>query len=172
MDSVSLTWIDLAIIGMVAFSVLIGAMRGFVREVLSSFSWVCAIGVCWLYTEQLSQSLEQYIESPPLRIVVTAIPLFVVTLLATGALVTVISKWVKSSILSGTDRLFGTLFGLLRGVAVVAILLGLARHFPVEKSQWWLDSIIVPYVEEAGRWIRQHFVNTVVPLFDRMTQVI
>ncbi|HCP02317.1 MAG TPA: colicin V production CvpA, partial [Pseudomonas sp.] len=44
----SLTWVDWAIVAIIAVSALISLTRGFVKEALSLLTWVIAGLVAWL----------------------------------------------------------------------------------------------------------------------------
>ena len=57
--------------------------------------------------------------------------------------------------LSGTDRLFGMLFGLARGLVVVmALLILLPSIIPVDQDEWWRESALVPHFLAFEDWAR------------------
>ncbi|MFX7090523.1 CvpA family protein, partial [Acinetobacter baumannii] len=59
----------------------------------------------------------------------------------------------KKSTLSGTDRIVGCLFGLLRGVLVVSLAVMFAQFTPLIKQPAWSNSILLPRFEVAARWM-------------------
>jgi len=80
--------------------------------------------------------------------------LFVVTLVL-GALVNhLISEMVEKTGLSGTDRALGIIFGLLRGVAIVTVLILLAGATPMPTDDWWQNSLLVEHFEKLAIWLR------------------
>ena len=102
--------IDYIIIGIIAFSILVSLLRGFVREVLSLGSWVVAFIVASQFYPYLATYLTQ-IESMYVRNGTAIAILFVLTLIV-GAIVNyVISQLVDKTGLSGTDRVLGAAFG-------------------------------------------------------------
>ena len=114
--------IDYIIIGIIAFSILVSLLRGFVREVLSLGSWIVAFIVASQFYPYLAAYLTQ-IESMYVRNGTAIAILFVLTLIV-GAIVNyVISQLVDKTGLSGTDRVLGAAFGLVRGALIVAALL-------------------------------------------------
>jgi len=60
---------------------------------------------------------------------------------------------------SGTDRFLGGLFGCLRGVVIVTVLLFMAEWTPATGQAWFRDSQIVPYFEAPLTWFKSKVVD-------------
>ena len=60
-------WIDYTIIAIMALSVLISVMRGFVREVISLVIWVAAITVSFIFYQYIANLLINIIHSDSVR---------------------------------------------------------------------------------------------------------
>ena len=56
--------------------------------------------------------------------------------------------------LSGTDRLLGLIFGIVRGVLGVVILLLLAGLTPLPQESWWEASVLVDCFKPAVVWLQ------------------
>jgi membrane protein required for colicin V production len=80
--------------------------------------------------------------------------LFVVTLVLAAVLNRIASAAVRKSSMSGTDRALGALFGLLRGVVIVVVLVWLAGFTKFPHGTEWKQSILVSYFEGAAQWMR------------------
>lgn len=147
--------IDYIIIGIIAFSILVSLLRGFVREVLSLGSWVVAFIVASQFYPYLAAYLTQ-IESMYIRNGTAIGILFVLTLIV-GAIVNyVISQLVDKTGLSGTDRVLGAIFGLVRGALIVAALLFFMDTFTnFEQTDWWKESQLIPYFGFIIEWFFQ-----------------
>lgn len=150
-----MNWADWTIIAIIAVSVLIGVMRGFVREAISMLTWVTAFIVAMLFHDVVAVRLEQLIATPSLRYAAAWVLLFVAVLLL-GALINfVVGQLVKATGLSGTDRLLGMLFGATRGLIVIMALLILAPGVvPVNKDVWWQQSFLIPHFLRFEGWAR------------------
>lgn len=147
-----MNWLDLVIIGIIFLSSIISVMRGFIREVLSLVSWVVAIWVALIFYANLASLLVPYIETHTFRLAIAFFVLFVVTLIL-GALVNhLISQLVEKTGLTGTDRALGVIFGLIRGVAIVTILVMMAGLTPMPSDAWWQNALLIDHFEQLAVW--------------------
>lgn len=146
------TWVDWAIIVVIAISSLISLRRGFFKEALSLLIWIVAGVVAWMFGGALAQHLTDFIETPSVRVIAACAMLFVVTLLL-GALVNfLIGELIRATGLSGTDRFLGMVFGAARGALLVVVLVGLASLAPVQQDQWWQQSSLLPHFLMVADW--------------------
>lgn len=157
----ALNWADYTIIGLISFSTLISLARGFVREAISLVTWAAAFWIAFTFYDTLSQILETRIHSSSIRMAVAFGGLFLVTLII-GALVNfLIGKLVDRTGMSGTDRLLGLVFGMGRGVLLVAVLLLLARLSPMPGEAWWQQSVMIPYYQPVEIWMSNYLPQSV-----------
>ncbi len=136
-----MTWLDYAVIGVLAVSIGWGAWRGLVREVISILGWVIAFLAANLFAGPLGEALPQEIPSPELRLGVAFVAVFVASLAVTGLLGLLLSKIVKAVGLGGLDRLLGALFGVARGILVLVALALLAGLTSAPRQPFWRESI-------------------------------
>lgn len=146
------TWVDWAIIAIIAVSSLISLSRGFVKEALSLLTWIVAGVVAWMFGGALSQHLTEFIETPSARVIAACALLFVCTLLI-GALVNyLIGELIRVTGLSGTDRFLGMVFGAARGGLLVVVVVGLLSLAPVQQDSWWQQSTLLPHFLMVADW--------------------
>ncbi|MGY4677029.1 CvpA family protein [Pasteurella sp. P03HT] len=147
--------IDYIIIAIIVFSIIISLLRGFIREVMSLVSWVVAFMVASHFYPYLAQYLTQ-IESLYIRNGTAIAILFIATLLV-GAIVNyILGTLVDKTGLTGTDRVLGACFGLLRGVLIVAALLFFMDTFTnFSQSVWWKESKLIPHFAFIVEWFFQ-----------------
>ena len=135
---------DIAILVVVLGSMVIGLIRGFVRELLSLIAWVLAFWLALTYADSVSKLLDPYVSVPMLKIGGAFAVIFVVTLLSTSLVGFLIYKLFSATGLTGPDRSLGALFGLVRGCVIIALFVSVAG-VALSKEKWWLDSMFVSY---------------------------
>ena len=137
-----MTWLDYAVLGVLALSVAWGLWRGLVREVISLAGWVIAFLAANLFAEPLADALPRSIPQPELRIIVAFLAIFLVTLTLATLAAMALSRALKAAGLGGLDRTLGGLFGIARAAlivlafALVAGLTSLPRQ-SAWKQSWW-----------------------------------
>ena len=146
------TWVDWAIIAIIAVSALISLKRGFVKEALSLLIWIVAGAVAWMFGGSLSQYLESYIQTPSARVIAGCTILFVATLLVGGMLNFLIGELIRVTGLDGTDRFLGMAFGAARGALLVVVGVGLLSLGPVQQDPWWQESRLLPQFLLVADW--------------------
>ncbi|NUF28091.1 CvpA family protein [Gilliamella bombicola] len=147
-----MNWVDFTIIGVIAFSALISIVRGFVREALSLISWILAFFISSRFYIYITDYLT-YFDSDVIRIAVAIVILFIATLLVCSIVSYIIGQLVQKTGLSGTDRVLGICFGVLRGILVVAAVLFFVDTFtPLSRSVYWTQSQLIPHFHFIIRW--------------------
>ena len=146
--------VDIVIVVILLISLLVGLFRGFIREALSLFSWIASLWIAYTYATLGAQYLEPYIDQPPLRIVAAFAGIFIVALLLISIVSYLLYRLLSIAGISGVDRSLGTLFGLARGIIVVAILLLGATFMDFTSQPWWQGSLLVEYFNPIADIIR------------------
>lgn len=147
-------WIDYAILGVIALSALIGFFRGFAREAIGLASWALAFFVAYKLAEPVADLLESWISVRSVRLAAAFGGLFIITLIIGAVFNYSISKLVTGTGFAGTDRALGGVFGVLRGVAILVLLVLLAGLTAVPRDNWWQQSIFIGHLEEGALWAR------------------
>jgi membrane protein required for colicin V production len=146
---------DWMICALVLVNVIAAAMQGFFAEALTMAGLVVGyIVAAWQY-RNAAQWLENYLKNPWLAEILGFLVIFFAILILFG-LAARIARWVmKEAGLSGLDRFFGALLGLLKGGLMVAvILMGMTAFAPTSKLL--RNSQLAPYFLVVGRaaiWI-------------------
>jgi membrane protein required for colicin V production len=155
-----MTWVDLAVLGVLALSGLLAFMRGLVREVLGIGAWVGAIMIATAGLPHARPLAGQWIHDPQIVTAVCFAALLLIALIVLSLIARAISKLIKGSALGGIDRTLGLLFGLLRGAAVIIIayiIAGMAvaiDHWPPAV----LEARSLSLTYEGAKWVRQNLL--------------
>lgn len=119
-----MNFVDIVVLAVIALSTLLALGRGFVKEVLSIFGWIgAAIGtfVIFFYVPQVREFANQQIAEPLLADIACAVSLFVILLIVLGFFNHAISSRIHASSLGPLDKSLGLVFGLVRGIVLVAL---------------------------------------------------
>ena len=148
-----MNWFDYAIIATLALSILVGLWRGFIGEVMALVCWALAFWVAWMFGPVLADRFSASISVPSVRVMLGYVVCFVAVLIA-GAIVSyLLRKLVSGSGLSGTDRMLGMVFGMVRGFALVVLVVLLMKFTPVVRDDWWQSSRMLPTFERSAIWV-------------------
>lgn len=149
-------WVDFAIIGLIFISLITGLVRGFIKEVFSLGFWLLAIWVGLSFSRDLSDFLEPVISSSPVRMAASFVMLFVVTLTLGGLIRFLLGALIKKTGLTFFDRIGGLVFGVVRGMVIVAVIVVLAGFSSLPKDAWWTESKLIPPFQLLAVWLRDH----------------
>lgn len=149
-----LTYIDYLVLTILAFSAIISIFRGFVREMMAIVSWVVSLWIAWHFYSDLAILLNPYIEKAALRLPAAFLILFVVSMILGGLVNFLCGQLVDRTGLSGTDRILGLGFGLVRGVLVIGILMLVVRLTPLTDQPAWHESRLLPAFAPVEKWLQ------------------
>ncbi|HET6603796.1 MAG TPA: CvpA family protein [Xanthomonadaceae bacterium] len=149
-----LTGIDMVLLVIVGLSAAVGLWRGFVVEVMSLVVWVAAFWLAFVFGDEASALFEGWLESPVPRLLLGYALLFVAALVVGGLATWLIGRLVRSTGLTGPDRLLGLGFGLLRGVALACVLVLLLGFTALPREADWTQSRLLPAFQPGAEWLR------------------
>lgn len=135
---VALDWICLA---MLLLSLLIGAWRGLVYEVLSLATWVAAFVLAQWFAPTAARYLPMAGATEMVQYAAGFVVVFIGTVFAGSIVTWLISKLFQAAGLRPADRVLGAVFGAMRGVVLLlasAVLVGMT---PMQTAAWWTESI-------------------------------
>lgn len=146
--------LDLIFISIIVISILVGLIRGAVREVLSLVGLAAAIYLAFRFADEISKAyISQFFEQPRISYLVAFILIIIITIFVIALVNLLISQLLKASGLSFVNRFFGLIFGALRGAVICVIIVMVIRFIPgATQENWWKDSALAPFFATiAGR---------------------
>jgi membrane protein required for colicin V production len=149
--------LDIAILAVFFTSVLIGAMRGFTKELLSLFSWGGATALSYVFLPMARTLVTPYIGNPMMADGVTLFCLFIFSLILLSIIANIIAGYIHETSFRGVDRSLGFGFGIFRGVVVISGLeLLLSTFWPRHTQSPTIQSArFVPMARKGGDTILQ-----------------
>jgi membrane protein required for colicin V production len=149
-----MTGFDYIVLIVLGLSVLVSVVRGAVREVLALASWVVSGFVAIRFAPSVAGLFPAVVTSPEVRLAAAFIAVLVVCLMLFALVSLLLAKLVAKSGLNGTDRTLGALFGLLRGVVILVLLVLLAGLTPLPREPAWRNAMFSPPLQALAIYAR------------------
>jgi membrane protein required for colicin V production len=153
----ALDWVVGAVIGA---SILLGLLRGFVRETISLAGWIAGIWLAFRFAVGISASVPLAQDWPLARTAVVAVLIVVGCVFAAALVGWLVRELIKAAKLSAADRTLGGLFGLARGVLIIALAVFLVRDTALYREPLWRESLVLPQIEAALAFALRQFPDT------------
>ncbi len=134
----TLDWIFVAIL---LTSMLIGAWRGLVYEVLSVFAWVAAFFVAQWLAPDAALWLPMGRAAEPVRYAAGFAVVFVAVVFFGALVAWLLKKLIESVGLRPVDRTLGAVFGVVRGGVVLLAFAVVANFTAMKNEEWWTQSV-------------------------------
>lgn len=155
--------VDALVIVLIVVSAYLAMVRGFFRELFALGSWIVAFLAAFFLAPTLQPILNQapgiggMLEDCDIGLLVAFILVFGAALILAGVIIWLFSSPTDNPAVSVIDQLLGLLYGALRGLVLVAVLL-IAYQEIVRSEADKLDVVesaaVYPYVEMAADVIR------------------
>jgi membrane protein required for colicin V production len=133
-------WVDLAMLGILAISMLVGLVRGLVFEVLSLVGWLVAYLVARWFAGDVAVHIPIGKPGSAVNHAVGFAILFIAALLLWAVASRLLRFLIHASPLSIPDRALGACFGLLRGLVLLLAAATVIAVTPLAKSPAWRAS--------------------------------
>jgi len=157
--------LDIFLLLLLLASLLIGAWRGLVYEVLSLAAWVAAFFLAQWWADEATAWLPLAELDPTLALALGFVLVFVSTVFVGGLLAWLLKKGVEQVGLRPIDRTLGAAFGLLRGVVILLALTLLLHLTPLHQHPAWQQSVgadclyaaLAAFEGLMPTWLAAHF---------------
>jgi membrane protein required for colicin V production len=137
----SLQALDIGMLVILGLSVLIGAWRGLVFELMSLAGWVVAYVAAMAFAARVGPYLPIGEPGSSLNQAAAVALTFVGALIVWGLLSQLVRMAVAATPLTWPDRLLGAGFGFVRGLLLLVVMATVLALTPASKSPWWSSSM-------------------------------
>ena len=145
---------DYVILGVLLASGLLGLMRGLLKEIFSLLAYILSFLAAVWWGPSLIPTLSRYIDQAVLTEGLAYFLIFIASLLLLGLLNKTLSALLDVTGLGSADRGLGFVFGILRGVVIVLILVLIAGWSALPQEAWWVESSYARMAVDAIRQIK------------------
>ena len=147
--------LDWIILGSLTLSMLLGAWRGLVYEVLSVMGWVSAFILAqWLAADAVAFLPFLKEAAAQVQYAVAFALVFVIALFAAGLVSWLVKKLVETVGLRPADRALGGIFGLARGVVLLLALTVVLQLLGLSQEDWWRKAVGPAWLDLALKGLK------------------
>ncbi len=127
-----MNWLDIILLVILILTVIMGILRGLVKQVIGLVAVIAGLVLASLYYEGAAGIFDTFIKNSLLSNFLGFLLIFVVVLVAGAILGHLITKAMKGP-LALVNRLFGGVFGVVKGVLICGILVFALFTFQVAR---------------------------------------
>lgn len=135
-----MTSFDYLVLAILLVSAFLGLLRGLVKELLSLVAFVVAFMTAVWWGPVVSDWLVQWLDNALVRAGVAYAAVFFCVLLLVGLFNLTLGALIEKTGLTPADHGLGALFGFLRGLVFVLVLVGLAGYTDLPEEPWWQEA--------------------------------
>ncbi len=136
-----MTWFDYGVLMVLVLSVMLSLFHGLIREVVSLIGWVAAFVLATLFGGLVAKQLPVSL-GPMLGALLGFLLLFVGVLVITAFVRYALSVTVRAAGFSTADRALGIVFGLVRGIVIVLVLVMVGGLTPLPQEPFWKNAVM------------------------------
>lgn len=149
-----MTTVDWVFLAVLAFSMLLGAWRGLVYEVLSVLGWAMSFYAAQYFAPMVAGLLPLQSSSDAVRYAAAFVLVFIAAVFAAGLLAFLLKKLIEAIGLRPVDRTMGAAFGLVRGVILLLAAAVVMDMTALKNSEWWQESKGAPILSATLKGLK------------------
>jgi len=148
------TGFDFVLLAILAISVILGLLRGLLKEVLSLVAYASAFLAAIWWGPVVSDWFMQWITQPFVSMALAYLSVFIAVLLSIGFINMTLAALLSKTGLTPADHGLGGMFGLVRGVLFVLVLVTIAGYTPLPEEPWWKNAMFSKQVVSVVQQIK------------------
>lgn len=150
-----MTWFDFGFLVVLFVSVVISLFQGLVREMVSLGGWVGGFILATVFGGKIALLLPQSL-GPFMSALIGFLLVFVGVLAVAWLVGLVMTSAVRASGLAPADRALGAVFGIVRGLIIVLVVVVLAGLTPLPREPFWRDALLSGPFETVAMALRPY----------------
>jgi len=113
---------DIAIVVILGYGIILGILRGFIREIASIVGVLGGFYLAYAYYADFAKIFSPFIDTLYYRQIISFLAIFCAIAVGAGIGGMVLRTFLRLIFLGVVDRIFGALFGAAKAVAIIAVL--------------------------------------------------
>ena len=156
--------LDITILLFLVFWAIRGFLKGFASEIVSLATWVSSGYLSIKYFHIPSELINNYVLSDQISSILTIITIFVITFIVAAILGFIFSKIINIVGLYNYNKVFGLIFGSLKGFVFLTFLVFLIYQTDMKNYYMIEDSQFIPIIQA----FLEKYAQTGNSLFDSL----
>ena len=156
--------LDITILLFLVFWAIRGFLKGFASEIVSLATWVSSVYLSIKYFHIPSELINNYVLSDQVSSILTIITIFVITFIVAAILGFIFSKIINIVGLYNYNKVFGLIFGSLKGFVFLTFLVFLIYQTDMKNYYMIEDSQFIPIIQA----FLEKYAQTGNSLFDSL----
>lgn len=150
-----MTWFDFGCLIVLLVSVVISLFQGLVREIVSLGGWVGGFILATVFGGKVAGLLPQSL-GPLMSALIGFLLVFIGILAIAWIVGLAMSSAVRAAGLAPADRALGAVFGVMRGLIIVLVVVVLAGLTPLPREPFWRDAALSGPFETTALALRPY----------------
>jgi membrane protein required for colicin V production len=155
-----LSVLDIIFLVIIGISMLLGMIKGFIRELFSLVFLIIAGVLAFLFYQDVGNWLMKILKNKDAANFAGFVVIFTGVLIVGAFITYAIKKIFTFGPLRAVDRILGGVFGLVRGILISGVIVLMLLAFPV-KDDLLVKSKIAPYLESTIKVVMKLFPQNV-----------
>ena len=153
------SYLDLAVLIVVAVSGLLAMLRGFTREILAIASWVAAAAAAYYFHPMALPYITPYVSKTEIALAGSVAVVFFIALIVVSLFTVKLSDVILDSKVGALDRTLGFVFGAVRGLLLAIVAFVFYSWLVPEANQpVWIRNARTKPILQASSKIRHVFI--------------
>lgn len=157
---------DVIIVTIVGICLVLGAFRGLIQEVSSIIGVIAGFYAAFRYYSLLAEQLAPWFTEKNIASLIAFIVIFLAIFFLVTFLGVMIRKGLSVASLGWVDKVAGSVFGFVKGILLVAVLLVVLTAFLPKNNRVLRESFFTPYVMEIAEALVELVPNDLKVKFD------
>lgn len=137
---------DILVVIILGYGLVRGLFRGLVKEVASIIGVLGGFYLAYSYYRNLGAYLGWFTSSQSYQMIIGFLIIFCGVLILVAALAMIIKYLMKIAYMGWADRIGGVVFGLVKGILIVAVIFLILTAFLPKDAGLLRKSLLAPYI--------------------------
>lgn len=134
--------------------------RGLVGETVAILRWILGFVAARLFSDIVANTFFADIEPRQLAYVISFISIFIIIFLAMFLIRKLLTSLLSALGLGTVNKFLGGIFGLVKGLAVMTLVVIIGSQTKINNQTFWTESISIPFFEQISKVVLPYIHNT------------